>query len=187
MPALNSSMNTANGATDQNNQDKQYYRYQLYMNPPLDISISTRVTAGTFNGKKYPKMQTFVYVGLIDKSSGTTKRNSVVLGIEDWYRWLITVGEMLTKVKSIYVDNMISPDVGENDFKIVNFKGEVLQMVPLMVKMEDQLVPAVRIIINDPAIYADFPIIDIKSMYNILNRIDIMTFAMCSNIMGDML
>lgn len=168
-------------------QDKQYYRYQIYMNPPLDITVSTKATPGVFNGKKYPRVSTFVYVGLVDKSNGSTKRNNIVLGVDDWYRWVITVGELLARVKSIYVDNMISPDVTDDDFKVVNFKGEVLQLVPLMVKMEDNLVPAVRVIVNDPSVYADFPLIDIKSMYNVINRIDVVTFGMCANILGDML
>lgn len=180
-------INTSAGSLGDTAPEKQYYRYQIYMNPPLDIGISTRVTPGIFNRKKYPRMSTFVYVGIIDKSSGTTKRNNVVLSIEDWYRWVIIVGELLARVKTIYVDNMISPDITDDDFKLVTFKGEVLQMIPLMVKMDENLVPAIRIIINDPAVYADFPLIDIKSMYNVLNRIDIMTFSMCANIMGDML
>lgn len=180
-------INTSTGSTMDGAPERQFYRYQIFMNPPLEISVSTRTTPGLFNGKKYPRISSTVYVGLVDKSNGSSKRNSVVLGLEDWYRWVITVGELLARVKSIYVDNIISPDVTEDDFKVVNYKGEVLQMIPLMVKMEENLVPAVRIIINDPSVYADFPLIDIKSMYNVINRIDILTFSMCANIMGDML
>lgn len=166
---------------------KPYYSYQLFFNKPMDISIQSRhsYTVGS-NGRKYPRVSTFVSVTFMERDgSGTFKRNGISLTPEDWYRWMITISELLSKVKTIYVDNRISDSVTENDFKIVNFKGEVLQMVPIMAKLENDYIPAVRIILNEPSIFADFPLIDIKSMHNVLNKIDILTISMCACMLGD--
>ena len=185
MASINSSVG---GATENTTPQKQYYTFRLYFNPPLEISLISRATATVGgNGKKFPQLSTLVGVGLVDRSSGSFQRTQITLSPDDWYRWMITVGELLSKVKSIYVDGHIADNVTEDDFKIVSFKGEVLQMVPLMAKIDDNLVPAVRVIVNEPSRFADFPLIDIKSMYNIMNRVEVMSASMLGAILGDSL
>lgn len=172
-------------ASDTSAPQKQYYTYRLFYSSPLDIVLSTRATAQEINGRKYPVVSTTIIINIVDRSDGKTVRRGVMLSSEDWYRWMITIGELLSKVKSIYVDNRIADMVTEDDFKIVTFRGEVLQMVPLMAKKGDDLIPAVRIIVNDAGNFADFPVIDIKSMYNVLNKIDILTMSMVGSLLGE--
>lgn len=111
---------------------------------------------------------------------------SLTLSVEDWYRWILVVGEILARVKSIYVDNHISEEIKDDEFKITNFKGEVLNMVPIMARTEDGgYAPAVRIILNDPGRFTDMALIDIKSMHNVLSKIDVMTLGSLFAMMGD--
>lgn len=165
--------------------EKQYYVYRLFYNFPMSVDLSTRATVKEFNGKKYPMVTTTMIVGILD---GEKKRKaSILLSVEDWYRWILTVGELLARVKEIYVDNRISEGISEDDFKIVSYRGEVLQMIPVVARIENDMVPAVRIIFNDPAVFVDFPLVDIKSMHNVVSRVDVLTMSMCGNILADRL
>lgn len=179
---------TPSGDQTAQEQPKQYYRYRLFYAKPLEIEISSQYSCFVGNnGKKFPRVATFMSVGFGNRdSAGNFKRTSISLPPDDWYRWMIVVGELLAKSPKIYLDNHIADDVTDDDFKIVNFKGEVLQMVPLMSHSGNDYVAAVRIIINDPANFNDFPLIDIKTMYNVLNKIDVLSMGMMGAMMGEL-
>lgn len=180
------SLNSSSGIAGDANAEKQYYRYNMYFNPPLSISMSSKCTTSVGNtGRKYPKLLTYVEVSLVERGEAQTNRYGVSLSPDDWYRWMAVIAEMLAKTRTIYVDGHVSDDVTDQDFKITNFKGEVIQMVPLMAKVEDEMVPAVRIIVNDPSRFADFPLIDIKSMHSVLNKVDLFTASLCGAVLGE--
>lgn len=163
--------------------EKQYYPFRLFYNFPLNIDLSTRAISREINGKKYPSVTTNLSISILD--SDRRRKASVLLSVEDWYRWVLTVGELLARVKEIYVDNRISENINEDDFKIVSYRGEVLQMIPVVARIENESVPAVRIVFNDPAMFVDFPLVDIKSMHNVVSRIDVVTMSICANLLGD--
>lgn len=181
MPSLNSSVQS-----DSPQGEAKYSSYRIYFNVPFNIDLTSKVEVRDFNGKKYPQVNSYMYLSINTRADGGS-RTSIVLSPEDWYRWTATVGELLHKVKTIYVDNAIADGVTDEDFKIVNFKGEVIQMVPLMAKKDSEYIPAVRIILNDPARFVDFPLIDIKNMYNIVNKIDVFAAGLVGGILGEIL
>lgn len=167
---------------------KPFTRIRIFFRAPLEVSISSKndVVTSTYTGRRFPTLSVFGSVGIVGtQSNGVRGNTSVMLSVEDWYRWLIVVGEILARVKSIYVDNHISEEIKEDEFKITNFKGEVLNMVPIMARVDNGYAPAVRIILNDPGRFTDLALIDLKSMHNVLNKIDIMTLGSMFAIMGD--
>lgn len=165
---------------------KPFTRIRVFFRAPLEVSISSKneMVTSTYTGRKFPTLTVYGSVGLMGNSNG--RGTSLTLSVEDWYRWILVVGEILARVKSIYVDNHISEEIKDDEFKITNFKGEVLNMVPIMARTEDGgYAPAVRIILNDPGRFTDMALIDIKSMHNVLSKIDVMTLGSLFAMMGD--
>lgn len=169
--------------------EKPYYGITLFQSFPLRIRLISACSYFERNGRKYPNVRTYGVVEILERSGDrTVSVSSVSLSPEDWYRWMHVIGELLAKTRVIYVNNdHIAENVSDKDFMVTNFKGEVVQMVPLIAKIENNIVPAVRIIVNEPSRFADFPLVDIKSMHNVLEKIDIITSGMCVNILGDSL
>jgi hypothetical protein len=152
----------------------------------MNIDLTARTNVREYNGKKYPSVSTFMAINTFERGEGGSNRTTIMLTPDDWYRWMATIAEILHNVKTIYVDNRISEDVKEDDYKIVNYKGEVLQMVPLMAKKDDMYIPAVRIIFNDESRFVDFPLIDIRGMYNICNKIDVFSAGLMAGTLGEL-